>query len=93
MEMIRPIFFCIDSVNNFPISDYHVTLNLCLLPRRQSYALGAGREGYQPGIFYRPIGFPGYAPLQEMSLCITEYDLLFTDILLVCLNVHCCISC
>ena len=36
MDVSDPYFFCFDSLNNFVISDSLVSLNSCLLPRRQS---------------------------------------------------------
>ena len=55
MEMIRPIFFCLDSLNNFIISDYK-SHSIRVFSPEGNILHTIGREGYQPRMFYRPIG-------------------------------------
>ena len=65
MEMIRPIFFCLDSLNNFIISDYQ-SHSTCVFSPEGSINLLAHlsscnskqvyQKGHQPGMFYRSIG-------------------------------------
>ena len=55
MDVFRTDFFCLDPLNNFLISDYDSHTIRVFSP--EGILLHTiGREGHQPGMFYRPLG-------------------------------------
>ena len=51
MDVLRPFFFCFDSLNNFVISDYG-SHSICVFSPEGNLLHTIGREGQQPGMFY-----------------------------------------
>ena len=55
MDLLHPHFFCLDSHNNFVISDYDSHSIRVFSPEGNLLHM-IGREGHQPGMFSVPIG-------------------------------------
>ena len=55
MDMLRPLFFCFDSLNNFVISDFQ-SHSIRVFSPEGKLLHTIGREGHQPGMFYYPSG-------------------------------------
>ena len=55
MEVLYPWFFCLDPLNNFVISDYE-SHSIRVFSPEGNLLHTIGREGHQPGMFYRPLG-------------------------------------
>ena len=55
MDVILPYFFCLVPVNNFVISDYE-SHSICVFSPEGNLLHTIGREGHQPGTFYKPTG-------------------------------------
>ena len=55
MDVLRPRFFCFDPLNNFVLSDWE-SHSICVFSPEGNLLHMLGREGDQPGMFYRPRG-------------------------------------
>ena len=55
MDVLSPLFFCFDSLNNFVISDYG-SHSIRVFSPEGNLLHTIGREGHQPGMFYHPRG-------------------------------------
>ena len=55
MDMLRPYFFCFDSLNNFVFSDYG-SHSVRVFSPEGNLLHTIGREGHQSGMFYYPSG-------------------------------------
>ena len=55
MDVLSPLFFCFDSLNNFVISDYG-SHSIRVFSPEGNLLHTIGREGHQPGMFYEPTG-------------------------------------
>ena len=55
MDVFRTDFFCLDPLNNFLISDYD-SHTIRVFSSEGNLLHMIGREGHQPGMFYRPLG-------------------------------------
>ena len=55
MDVLRPWFFCLDSLNNFVLSDLNSHLIRVFSPEGNLLHT-IGRQGHQPGMFYYPKG-------------------------------------
>ena len=55
MGVLEPRFFCLDPLNNFVLSDKH-SHSICVFSPEGNLLHTIGREGHQPGMFYRPYG-------------------------------------
>ena len=55
MDVLRPDFFCLDHLNNFVISDCD-SHSIRVFSPEGNLLHTIGREGHQPGMFYRPSG-------------------------------------
>ena len=55
MDVLRPLFFCFDSLNNFVLSDRRSHSIRVFSPERNLLHT-IGREGHQPGMLYYPRG-------------------------------------
>ena len=55
MDVVYPYFFCLDSLNNFVISDYG-SHSIRVFSPEGNLLHTIGREGHQPGMFYYPTG-------------------------------------
>ena len=55
MDVLSPLFFCFDSLNNFVISDYW-SHSICVFSPEGNLLHKIGREGHQPRMFYKPSG-------------------------------------
>ena len=55
MDVLYPFFFCLDPLNNFVISDCH-SHSIRVFSPEGNLLHTIGREGHQPGMFYRPNG-------------------------------------
>ena len=53
--VLRPLFFCLDPLNNFVISGLH-SHSIRVFSPEGNLLHTIGREGHQPGKFYRPTG-------------------------------------
>ena len=55
MDVLEPWFFCLDPLNNFVISDYE-SHSIRVFSPEGNLIHTIGREGHQPGMFYKPQG-------------------------------------
>ena len=55
MDVLRPLFFCLDPLNNFVISDYK-SHSIRIFSPEGNLLHTIGREGHQQGMFHRPRG-------------------------------------
>ena len=55
MDVLRPHFFCLDPLNNFVLSDIK-SHSIRVFSPEGNLLHTIGREGHQPGMFYRPDG-------------------------------------
>ena len=55
MDVLRPLFFCLDALNNFVLSDYEFH-SIRVFSPEGNLLHTIGREGHQPGMFYQPRG-------------------------------------
>ena len=55
MNVLRPLFFCFDSLNNFVFSDDQ-SHSIRVFSPEGNLLHTIGREGHQPGMFHRPQG-------------------------------------
>ena len=55
MDVLWPEFFCLDSLNNFVLSDYE-SHSIRVFSTEGNLLHTIGREGHQQGMFYRPRG-------------------------------------
>ena len=55
MDVLRPIFFCLDPLINFVLSDCH-SHSIRVFSPEGNLLHTIGREGHQQGMFYRPEG-------------------------------------
>ena len=55
MDVLRPLFFCLDPLNNFVLSDRR-SHSIRVFSPEGNLLHTIGREGHQPGMFYRPRG-------------------------------------
>ena len=55
MDVLSPLFFCFDSLNNFVMSDF-LSLSVRAFSPEGNLLHTIGREGHQPGMFYDPRG-------------------------------------
>ena len=55
MDVLYPFFFCLDSLNNFVLSDYS-SHSIRVFSQEGNLLHTIGREGHQPGMFYHPRG-------------------------------------
>ena len=55
MDVLRPYFFCFDSLNNFVISDLE-SYSIRVFSPEGNLLHTIGRKGHQPGMFYDPTG-------------------------------------
>ena len=55
MDVLRPFFFCLDPFSNFVLSDCY-SHSICVFSPESNLLHTIGREGHQPGMFYRPTG-------------------------------------
>ena len=55
MDVLNPVFFCLDVFNNFVLSDYGSD-SIRVFSPEGNLLHTIGREGHQPGMFYKPTG-------------------------------------
>ena len=55
MDVLSPLFFCLDPLNNFVLSDYE-SHSIRVFSPEGNLLHTIGREGHQRGMFYRPTG-------------------------------------
>ena len=55
MDVLRPWFFCLDSLNNFVLSDLN-SHSIRVFSPEGNLLHTIGREGDQPGMFFSPRG-------------------------------------
>ena len=55
MDVLRPLYFCLDPLNNFVLSDY-LSHSIRVFSPEGNLLHMIGREGHQLGMFYRPEG-------------------------------------
>ena len=55
MDVLRALFFCFDSLNNFVISDYG-SHSIRVFSSKGNLLHTIGRDGHQRGMFYKPKG-------------------------------------
>ena len=55
MDVLSPLFFCLDPLNNFVLSDYK-SHSICVFSPEGNLLHTIGREGHQQGMFYQPEG-------------------------------------
>ena len=55
MDVLRPLFFCLDPLNNFVLSDYWAH-SIRVFSPEVNFLHTIGREGHQPGMFCVPTG-------------------------------------
>ena len=55
MDVLRPLFFCLDPLNNFVLSDVD-SHSIRVFSPEGNLLHTIGREGHQPGMFYLPRG-------------------------------------
>ena len=55
IDVTWPYFFCLDSLNNFVISDYE-SHSIRVFSPEGNLLYTIGREGHQPGMFFKPTG-------------------------------------
>ena len=54
-DVLRPLFFCLDPLNNFVLSDYK-SHSIRVFSPEGNLLHTIGREGHQQGMFYKPEG-------------------------------------
>ena len=54
-DVLRPLFFCFDSIDNFVLSDWK-SHSIRVFSPEGNLLHTIGREGHQPGMFYQPVG-------------------------------------
>ena len=55
MDVLRPLFFCLDALNNFVLSDYW-SHSIRVFSPEGNLLHTIGREGHEQGMFYEPEG-------------------------------------
>ena len=55
MDVLRPLFFCLDPLNNFVLSDWK-SQSIRIFSPKGNLLHTIGREGHQPGMFSDPRG-------------------------------------
>ena len=55
MDVLHPLFFCFDPLNNFVLSDWK-THSIRVFSPEGNLMHTIGRKGHQPGMFYQPHG-------------------------------------
>ena len=55
VDVLEPRFFCLDPLNNFVLSDSY-SYSIRVFSPEGNLLHTIGREGHQPGMFYRPTG-------------------------------------
>ena len=55
MDVLRPIFFCLDPLRNFVLSDYE-SHSIRVFSPEGNVLHKIGREGHQQRMFYEPTG-------------------------------------
>ena len=55
MDVLGPLFFCLDPLNNFVISDY-ISHSIRVFSPEGNLLHTVGREGHEQGMFYYPEG-------------------------------------
>ena len=71
MQVIEPLFFCLDAAENIIFSDASAN-RIQIFSRDGNLINMIGEEGYQPGMFYRPAGL---ALTKELSLVVASLNL------------------
>ena len=55
MDVLYPLYFCLDPFNNFVLSDYD-SHSILVFSSEGNLLHTIGKEGHQPGMFYYPTG-------------------------------------
>ena len=69
MDVLRPFFFCFDSINNFVISDF-ASHSICVFSPGGNLLHTIRKEGDQPGMFFEPNGV-AVTPNRRL-ICVSE---------------------
>ena len=70
MDVSRPVFFCLDPLNNFVISDYG-SHSIRVFSPEGNLLHTIGRKGHQPGVFFHP---RGVAVTPNRLVCVSENE-------------------